>query len=251
MIEKYFMSGRLFKWKLPAEAPSAKDGIIIDSPPSIAYAPMTYTGMDGRLYKPTPANLMEQQRAGLAMYGQIHYSWLAYAPGRTTRLSATRDILTGPMSGCIIPIWSERGRRYVGHVGTVGNKVMDDRVKAIFGASMPQNTIGFNPGSGVWDKDAATILAKLPMLKTGRFDKKGRESLNRSIGTWKQFALVTTDNKCYSIMMVPLAPVTDNIWVVGGIKRVELMDYYNLRQKFLPRGRQMQGGGWVDHVKFT
>ncbi|MEJ1335806.1 MAG: hypothetical protein RPU37_07120 [Candidatus Sedimenticola sp. (ex Thyasira tokunagai)] len=243
MIEKYFMPGRRFKWKLPAEAPTAADGRIIDSPLNIVYAPMVYMGMDGRLYKPTTANLIAQSRAPLTMYGQVQYSWLAYAPGRTTRLSVVGDILTGPMSGCIIPIWRDKGHRYVGHVGTVGDRVRDNRVKAIFGASMPGTTIGFNPGSGVWDTDAANILAKISELKTGKISEfTGKELMKRAKGTWKQFALVTTEDKCYSIMMVPLEPVCNNIWVVGGIKKVEVMDYYDLREKFLPRGRYMEGG---------
>ncbi len=245
MIEKYFMPGRLFKWKLPAEAPKATDGRIIDSPLNVAYAPMVNMGMDGRLYKPTTANLIAQSRASLTMYGEVQYSWLAYAPGRTTRLSAVGDILTGPMSGCIIPVWRDEGRRYVGHVGTKDDRVIDNRVKAIFGAYMPGTTIGFNPGSGIWDNDVVKdILAKFPKLKTGKLSGfTGKEITMPAKGTWQQIALVTTEDKCYSIMMVPLEPVCNNIWVVGGIKKVEVMDYYDLREKFLLVEDTWKGGG--------
>jgi len=217
VIERYFTQGRRFKWAEPREAEAGTDGAIIDNP-LVPHGPMAYDGLDGRLYKRTTANIIADGRLGLTMGTGIPYNWLAYAPGRTTRLSAAGDVLTGPMSGCIIAVWQAGGKRYVGHIGTVGDKDLDDKVKAIFAANMPQNTSGFNPGSGVWNIDAPGIIAQIiPMYK------------------WIQLALVTANNQCYSILM--LKTKHPNQWCVGGIKRVQLMDYDDIRDKFLPRER--------------
>jgi len=217
VIERYFTAGRRFKWTVPQAAASGTDGAIIDNP-LIAHGPMTYDGLDGRLYKQTTTNMMAQAQLGLTMGMHIPYSWLAYAPGRTTRLSAAGDILTGPMSGCIIATWQQGGKHYVGHVGTTEDTTQNDRVKATFAANMPQNTSGFNPGSGVWNIDAPGIMAQITGIKA-----------------WIQVALVTTNNQCHSILMLKIK--NPNEWVVGGIKRVDLMDYDDIRSKFLPRGR--------------
>jgi len=217
VIERYFTAGRRFKWTEPREAASGTDGAVIDNP-LIAHGPMTYAGLDGRLYKQTTANMMAQAQLGLNMGAGIPYSWLAYAPGRTTRLCAAGDIFTGPMSGCIIATWQEGGKRYVGHVGTMGDKTIDDKVKQMFAVNMPQNASGFNPGSGVWNIDAPGIIAQItPMYK------------------WIQLALVTANNQCHSILMLKIKH--PDLWCVGGIKQVPLMDYDDIRDKFLPRER--------------
>jgi len=219
MIERYFTQGRRFKWNEPNEAAYGTDGAIIDSP-VMPHNPMVYEGLEGRLYKQTTANIIAHSQSGLTMGMSIPYNWLAYAPGRTTRLSAAGDVLTGPMSGCIIPVWQEGGRRYVGHVGTTGNIMQDDKVKTSFACQMPQNTSGFNPGSDVWDNDAVAIIAKI-----------------KGLLKWIQLALVTTNNQCYSILMLKIKH--PNLWCVGGIKRVQLMDYTDIRTKFLPLRRNI------------
>jgi hypothetical protein len=181
---------------------------------------MVYTGIDGRIKK-TTAQMLADSRVGLRVGARIPYTWLAYAPGRTTRLSANGDVLTGPMSGCIIPVWSEKGRRYVGHVGTAEVKKQNDRVKAIFATQMLQNTIGFNPGSGVWDAtQIGGIVAKF-----------------KGWSKWIQVALVTDINQCFSILMVQVKQ--PDLWCCGGIRPVTEMDYEDLRKKFLPTGRHL------------
>ena len=52
---------------------------------------------------------------------------------------------------------------------------------------------------------------------------------------WIQLALVTANNQCYSILMVKIKH--PDVWCVGGMKRVPLMDYADIRDKFLPRER--------------
>ncbi len=216
MIERYFSAGRRFKWTEPRNGTRVTDGAIIDNP-QMAHSPMTYLGMDGSIKK-TTAQMLADNRVGLRMGARIPYKWLVYAPGRTTRLATADDVLSGPMSGCIIPVWRERGRRYVGHVGTEEVKKTDDKVKAIFAAQMEQNTIGYNPGSGVWTADIPGILANF-----------------KSWSKFIQLALVTGNDQGFSILMVQTKQPDQ--WTCGGIRRVTRMDYDSIRSKFLPKGR--------------
>jgi hypothetical protein len=141
----------------------------------------------------------------------IPYSWLVYAHGHTTKLSTGNDVLTGPMSGCLITVWTDQ-RRYVSHVGTVeSSSTVNAKVKSTFAAAMPQNTIGFNP-AGAWS--FGEIGQKLSTFK------------NRP--TFNILALVTSANQFYSILMLKLQG-SQNEWCVGGIKKVPFMSYQALK----------------------
>lgn len=211
MIEKYFMTGVRFKWwpSMPQDAGKPKDGSITDSPPGAA-TPLIYDGMDGELYNLAAPHV---SAVGLTMRMSIPYTWLSYVHGRTARLSPVGDVLTGPMSGCPIAVWTDNGRRYVGHVGTIdGNDAVNKVVKATFAAAMPQNTTGFLPASA-WD---AAEIAKL----AAKFKKYPGYNI---------MALVTAANEFHSILMFRLQGLQPGEWCVGGIKKLPSMNYQALK----------------------
>jgi len=222
MIEKYFMLGVRFKWTCPAADPGkTKDGSIIDNPHR-APSPMIYDGLDGQLYNLSAPHV---STLGLRMRMSIPYSWLVYAHGHTTRLNVTGgDVLTGPMSGCLITVWTDQGRRYVGHVGTVeSSETVNQKVKSTFANAMPQNTTGFNPANA-WS--FGEIAQKMSKITPGP--------------SAKIMALVTANNQFYSILMFKLG-VGQNEWCVGGCKKVAPMTSQAIKSNLLPRGSLSDG----------
>ena len=183
---------------------------------------MVYDGLDGELYKIGGVNVTT---LGFRMGMQLPYNWLVYSHGHTTRISTPNDVLTGPMSGCIIAVWMEQGCRYVGHVGTVeSSEVVNQRVKETFGAMMPQNTIGFNPAAAWSPGDISVMMSK--------FKKRPGFSI---------MALVTSTNQFYSVLMFSFNGATE--WCVGGCKKVVSMNYQTLRDKFVQTGRGVYSDG--------
>lgn len=210
MIEKYFLLGVRLKWACPGADPGrTKDGSIIDNPRR-APSPMIYDGLDGQLYDLTAPHV---STVGLTMRMNIPHSWLVYAHGHTTRLATAGDVLTGPMSGCLITTWTDQGQRHVGHVGTVESSPdINKKVKAAFAAAMPQNTTGFNPANA-WDVGEITQLM-------GRI---------KPAPAMKIMALVTSGGEFHSILMFLLTGGEPNQWCVGGIKKVPPMGYQALK----------------------
>lgn len=209
MIEKYFIKGARLKWICPKEETTKpKDGGIMANPLRAANA-MVYDGMDGELI-----NLTHASTAGLKMKMNIGYKWLCYAPGRTTKLNIASDVLTGFMSGCYITTWSEQGKSWVAHVGTIDNNpAVSKKVKSTFADSMPQNTQGFEPAS-VWSHDEIfTILKNF-----------------KQVPSTKIMALVTSSKQFYSILMLSVTGSQNKEWVVGGIKKVPPKNYTVLKQ---------------------
>lgn len=223
MIEQYFKLGIRFKWNIPlSDTSGIKDGSIIDNPQRPP-SHMFYDGLDGNLFSPVLQNV---NAMGLTMRKSIPHSWLVYSAGHTTKMSATNDVLTGPMSGCIITVWKEKGKRYVGHVGTVDDGgvgvTINQKVKAKFADDMPQNTIGFNPALA-WNP--GEIMPLLRRVKQG--------------AAIHITGLVTSNDQFYSILLFRLNGV--NEWCVGGCKKVAPMDYQAIKAKFIPRGSLSDG----------
>ena len=218
MIEKYFMLGVRFKWACPgANSGLSKDGSIIDNPQQGANPPLVYDGLDGELYNLAAPHV---STVGLTMRMNIPYSWLVYAHGHTTRLHLNADVLTGPMSGCLITVWTDQGRCYVGHVGTVEySETINKKVKETFIAVMPQNTTGFNPAHA-WNP--GEISPKMSKFK---------KVFGQLPPVAKIMALVTSDNRFYSILMFGLKGGQSNEWCVGGIKKVPPMNYQRIKNE--------------------
>ena len=167
---------------------------------------MIYDGMDADLQGPMG---WHANQLGLRKGQNIPYSWLYYAVGRTTaKMLAGGDVLTGYMSGCLITLWSEKGVRYVGHVGTDDDDPpISALVKKTFADYMPSQTTGFDPYNA-WSSGEITAM---------------KNKFKREPGP-KIFGLVTTGGNFYSILMFkkPQPPADD--WCVGGIKPVAPMN---------------------------
>jgi hypothetical protein len=207
MIEKYFRLGITVEWATPgANSGLSKDGSVIFSP-VVNHSPMVYQGLDGELYELFSQHV---KYMGLSKGMNIPYNWLVYAHGHTTnRLLASGDVLTGPMSGCLITLCSTTGGRYVGHVGTVeANYQQNRKVKLTFANCLPSKATGFNPADA-WDFNEIQSLMN-------RFNKpKPKPSI---------FALVTTSGEFFSILMFDLKDRKKDLWCVGGIKKVTPMN---------------------------
>jgi hypothetical protein len=202
MIEQYFVKGARFNWAAPsAITTQPKDGAIVDTP-SVT-APMFYVGLDEEV---VDHGLPNVSTLGLRKDMGISYTWLSYIHGRTARVRATGDVLTGFMSGCWITTWTDGTGRSVGHVGTIESVGKNDppnsTVKNTFAQAMPQNVLGYNPALAF---DSAEFL---PLLKTMR----GKPSA-------QVMSLVTSTNDFYSILM--LERMTERgVWICAGKKQM-------------------------------
>ena len=210
MIERYFQTGVRFNWMPPRQVPGPTDGAVVDSPQQILN-PIIYDGMDAELLGPVHAAAI-----GLAMRSQIAYNWLVYAPGRTTKRPLVGDVLTGPMSGCPIATWNERGTTYVGHIGTIDNQpAVNTVVKRGFAAEAANYTqlAAFSPASA-WRPAEITLMRQ-------RF---------RNMPGFTVYGLVTGPGNFYSILMFDFGAGPGNAIsgrgfqrCVGGIRPVRAM----------------------------
>lgn len=204
MIENQFKLGVMFEWSKPSNVDGPRDGAIVNGEASSPQ--LKYVGL-GAVVDPA---LMQYhvKMYGLEMNAPTQYQWLNYVPGRTARASmGKQDLLTGPMSGCIIAKWNDKGTNYIGHIGTVESdaKVNKD-VKAKFTESVTtKGNTGFNPASS-WDLNECLQL----MQKVGISNRPDI------------FALVTTSGQMYSIAMVKMdAKDGANRWYCLGCKKMD------------------------------
>jgi hypothetical protein len=208
MIERYLMLGARFKWTHPRpDASNPKDGRLVPNPqPSIA--PMIYDGMDSHGF----VGFRNPRDAGLAMGMTIPFDWLAFGQGVTAyRPLGANDILTGPMSGCLIVEYTAQGQRFIGHVGTeTGMEENNKRVKATFLQNMPSQARGFNPAASWGPHNIPAIYS--------RFNKPQM---------FHVFALVTRSVEFYSVLMIEM--VQSKEYAVGGIVKVPPMNAQQLR----------------------
>lgn len=214
MIEKYFQQGIRFKWNCPkAHTTGKKDGSIVNDPVR-ASAPLKYDGIDAAL----GVTLPHSSTLGLSPGKTVNYSWLSYMHGHTSRrLLSGGDVLTGPMSGCLIATWSDRGMRWVGHVGTVVESgSINKKVKQQIGTALPTQAAGFYPDKAWGAGDIPPLLQKAQSVS-----KFARPDV---------FALVTTSGTFFSILMFHLG---GDEWCVGGCKRVQPKNAAALRHKLL------------------
>lgn len=223
MIENYFTTGVRIKWIPPKEATRAADGSVVDTP-AIPTNPMIYDGRDNELF-----DIVHVSTPGAVKGMQIPYRWLAYAPGRTTRCPlAGLDILTGPMSGCLIARWVDGGTQYVGHIGTEGsNQALNRTVKRGFAAEAYSQLTAFDPASKrVWSE--GEIRRKMSAFKVA-------PGMNF-------YALVTSAGVFYSILLFSLqhagAKKVGPTYIgfercIGGIKRVQPMNSVAVRAKLM------------------
>ena len=220
MIETCFLPGLKLQWKIPGNyiySGMAPAGSIIDNPNKTV--PMRVAGLVSRANK----NPTHHRKAKILSGSTIPHSWLVYAPKYTSRihLTGSRDILTGPMSGCIIALWNENGKNYVGHIGTeLAGGDANKLVKANFAMRMPQNAIGFDPAKHINFAQLATIQRNL--------------SAGGVKGTNPQtYALVTASKNFYTLV---LYFSNDDFYYVGPCTKVQPMRYQALRSALGGRG---------------
>lgn len=128
----------------------------------------------------TDFHLKESERP--ERWGISQFGWL---PWLGTRLSACTlrgtPVATGPMSGCWIVTWMERGERKVLHIGTEGDPAANARVKRRAADLIPDDAVGFNP---------------YRPYKTNPYEDPQRSKL---------IAFVEQNGECYSVLLVPHA----------------------------------------------
>lgn len=198
MIENYFLTGVRLQWIPPKEGAAVLDGKIIDNPLT-PLNKMMYDGMDDSLVSGTHVST-----TGLQMKQDISYRWLAYAPGRTTKLGvAGTDVLTGKMSGCLICTWTKGGSQFVGHVGTIDSNPNATRlVKQEFAKEVASATSlsGFDPYAAWPVGEVAALQSRL-----------------NKMADWGVYALVTGPNSFYSILVFSLMGNDSKIVNTGGV----------------------------------
>lgn len=210
MLEKYFRKGVRLKWMKPGDKGCPTDGtsVLYNTPPN----PMAYDGLDNTLLNPE-FNQRQPISFGLTKGLSMQYSWLDYAPGRTAKFKVgNKDILTGLMSGCWLVRWIAQGVTYVAHVGTINNKLVDDKVKVNFAAEIETNVTatGFNP-SNAWSPNDQFPL----MQEQGQGARKAGSAAQQ--GKPGTFGLITSQGEFYSVYMFM---VGNGEWVVAGCKKV-------------------------------
>ncbi|HEY4356909.1 MAG TPA: hypothetical protein VGN16_14255 [Acidobacteriaceae bacterium] len=210
MIEKYFKLGVRFHWQKPNNVDGPHDGAIVGGirPTS----PLTYIGL-GCVVDPMLMHT-HVSAIGLQKNIPIQYKWLDYTPGRTARVPmGPYDVLTGFMSGCIIARWSDRGVNYAGHVGTVEeNPVVNRLVKRNFAFAMPKSTTGFSP-LHAWLGEIADLSRRFTPPKIPNI-----------------CALVTTRGEFYSVVMFNDGP---NEYYCGGARLVQPISHDALKLQML------------------
>ena len=102
-------------------------------------------GRDYQIQVSTGSGFLHNTRTSAVSAGQNltaakahrNFRWLHWQPGKITYLPlAGADILTGPMSGCWVVIFTMAGVSYVGHIGTHDpNSVATLGVKAAWAAA--------------------------------------------------------------------------------------------------------------------
>lgn len=130
-----------------------------------------------------------------------NFVWLEWVPGKVSELQpGNTDVLTGPMSGCWITLYTRNGIRCVGHIGTEMDPATQNSIDAknawnAFAAGAPANSIrGFDPFNA-WP---GAFPAALP----------GESNL-------KAFALVTGTNDFYTVIAYPQLAKPKRIRIAG------------------------------------
>lgn len=219
MIERYFLKGARFRTNMLTGGAGAgggkqpSDGSIVvtpQRPPGV----MIYVGIDRRL-APPPTPVFP-----FGANARVDYNWLAFVEGRTTRISTRSDVLTGPMSGCWITVWTEGEKRWIGHVGSTTIPEVNDKVKGTFATAMPRNVVGYQP-------DRKWSVEEISGMRV-------------TFGTQPAFAiiaLVTTSNQLFSALFFSETREPD-ILICGGCKAADGVQYQGVFDALLPkRGR--------------
>jgi hypothetical protein len=140
-----------------------------------------------------------------------NFKFLPWYQGDISETVLDQDVLTGPMSGCIIVRYRRNGSLCVGHIGTV--TVTDDIPESV-NTNVKRRWTDFmtneaNPGDiyGGFNPTARTVKVH-PPAQAG--DIAGE--------TW---ALVTTGGRYYSVQVYKQAGIGVNEWRVAAIEETK------------------------------
>ena len=77
------------------------------------------------------------------------YKWLPWHEGMISATLVNDDVLTGPMSGCLLASYSDANGRQAVHIGTTGDAAQSDAVKSAWRRHTidikNQHIVGFDP----------------------------------------------------------------------------------------------------------
>ena len=110
------------------------------------------------------------------------FSFLKYVAGWVATGPMTTPVLTGPMSGCYLCKYTEGGRQFLAHVGTVNTRDSDQSIavktawKAFVARPEVSNVSGANPAKLYTDAELIPEMpfgATVPPSVMGYFDAAG------------------------------------------------------------------------------
>ena len=214
MLERNFQKGFRVIWKCPSPISKDLKGEVFTVPAKAGE--MTYDGEPG-------LRLLGKARGlGLKKGGKISFSWLDYIEGSTPKTNTADDVLTGPMSGCPIATWTDKGGSWVAHLGT-----MVDRTEV--------NNLIKNEFSKLMKTDARDALVYSPM-KVWIDDIPALQlAFKKPLPTPYVFCLVTSSKKVYSILMFRLADYKNVNWIIEGYREVAPLRGQQLSDALKPK----------------
>jgi hypothetical protein len=224
--EAGFVPGRKFGWTCPKEAEIRQadwDGEIIAN--SSGTRNLVPNGWDAHVWD----KLNSKRELPRAAQPVSPLTWLNYGPGKTFKAPLNNaDILTGPMSGCLLAVWTDdNNATFAAHIGTTSNKKADEppntTVKRNFYAMLvslqKQNSVkGFNPLAPWSGPDINGLTDLRPP------DTEGP----------KFFGLMTAQKSFFSLVLVKYRRLDE--WVCLGVKPCTAMDNAALRDALYPPG---------------
>jgi len=163
MIEAKLLVGRFLKLTpSPAQGPTGAAAPYVANFVPVVCPRMTIQESSKRSYNPLKGGF--SQRTSNVVQGtnqapnkaHRNLKWLPWYKGDISETALDTDVLTGPMSGCILTSYTRAGQATVGHVGTVDvvpnpydPATVNTAVKAVwnnFATNHPGDIVGgFNP----------------------------------------------------------------------------------------------------------
>ncbi len=221
--EAGFVPGRKFKWACPKEAvikQSDRDGEIVAN--NNVARNMLPNGWDQHVLA-----ALNQKGPPIFVQPVTPLNWLEYGPGKTKEAPLNNaDILTGPMSGCLLAIWTDNNNAgCAAHIGTTSDADVDEppnaTVKQQFYAMLgllqkPNSVKGFSPLRAWSDSDLNGLLQIKPS----------------GTGVPTLFGLMTAQKNFFSLALAKYSGVDE--WVCLGVKRCQGLDYAGLRAALSP-----------------
>jgi hypothetical protein len=211
MIEAKLLVGRYLKFTPPKERP-----IQLGRGPQFEHVNCTVLQIEesqSRSIGKRESNVS----AGPHVKVHRNFKFLPYYHGDISNTDFTCDVLTGPMSGCILVSYKDSsGTRLVGHVGTVDlQPVVNAAVKTLwnnFATANPGNIVGgFNPA----DPSVADPTYILSLHKKG----------DMSFSTW---GLFTISGEFYTVIAACQSFNRDD-WRIAAVHKVPSMTLAQLQ----------------------